>query len=157
MEYEIKYKKFDKKRPIDAQVNDLINELKLIGVKLIDNSKLNNGHGEGVCLVLTQLLDKYLINRNFIFKKPKLIEKDNHVQEEIPTEFEEVILEDNLNINYANKDSKNNLVHNAFKGNNELSNFNIKNNLTLKDIVKARFSSGRKRWSSAMSNLTQGN
>lgn len=31
-----------------------------------------NGYGEGVCLIITQLLDKYLVNQNFIFKKPQL-------------------------------------------------------------------------------------
>ena len=45
--------------------------MKNIGIKIIDNNKFTNGYGEAVCLILTQLLDKYLINQNFIFKKPK--------------------------------------------------------------------------------------
>jgi hypothetical protein len=154
MEYEIKYKKFDKKRSVDGQLNDLISELKQIGVKILENSKLNNGYGEGVCLILTQLLDKYLIIRNYIFKKPKLAEKESVVIEEIQNEFREVILEDNLNINTFNQKTKNNTTQTVCYPDN--TNFNLKNNLTLKDIVKMRFSSGRKRWSSAMSNLTQG-
>ena len=70
-EYEIKFKKFDKKRSQDTQINELINDLKKIGIKVIDNGKFSNGYGEAICLILTQLLDKYLVNQNFIFKKPK--------------------------------------------------------------------------------------
>lgn len=68
--------------------------MKSLDVKIIDNAKFQTGFGEGICLVLTQLLDKYLINQNFIFKKPKL-----NVDEvkEIQSDFEEVILEDNGN------------------------------------------------------------
>jgi len=157
MEYEIKFKKFDKKRSIEAQVNDLISEIKQIGVKIINNSRLNNGYGEGVCLVLTQLLDKYLIIRNFIFKKPKLNDpKENLVIEELHNEIEEVILEDHVNNSTSNRDTnKNNSIQPVCS---DLSNLKfLKNNMTLKDIVKNRYSSGRKRWSSAMSNITQGN
>ncbi len=51
----------------------------------MDNAKFANGYGEGICLILTQLLDKYLINQNFIFKKPKF---DTKIQtEEIPEEI----------------------------------------------------------------------
>jgi hypothetical protein len=156
MEYEIKFKKFDKKRSIDAQVNDLISEIKQIGVKIIENSRLNNGYGEGVCLVLTQLLDKYLIIRNFIFKKPKLNDpKENIVIEELHNDIEEVILEDHVNNSTSNRDTqKNSSIQPVCS---DVSNINLRNNMTLKDIVKNRYSSGRKRWSSAMSNITQGN
>ena len=37
-EYDIKFKKFDKKRTPEAQLNDLLNDLKQIGVKIIENS-----------------------------------------------------------------------------------------------------------------------
>lgn len=75
-EYEIKFKKFDKKRSQDTQINELINDLKKIGIKVIDNGKFSNGYGEAICLILTQLLDKYLVNQNFIFKKPKFDTED---------------------------------------------------------------------------------
>ncbi len=55
----------------------------------MDNSKFINGYGEGICLILTQLLDKYLINQNFIFKKPKYdtkIQTEEVVVEEIKVE-----------------------------------------------------------------------
>lgn len=95
LEADLKLRKFDKKRSLDGQLSDLINDIKFLGIKNTDNPKLFNGYGEGVCLILTQLLDKYLINQNFIFKRPKLIE-DSY--EEIPYEFEEVILEDNSKV-----------------------------------------------------------
>ena len=154
MEFEIKFKKFDKKRSVDGQLNDLLSELKQIGVKILENSKLNNGYGEGVCLILTQLLDKYLIIRNYIFKKPKLQEEEKIVLEEIQNMNEDIILEENLNINNLIMKNKNYTTQAV--STTENNNFNLKNNLTLKDIIKMRFSSGRKRWSSAMSNLTQG-
>ncbi len=49
--------------------------MKYLDIKIIENIKLNNtlnGFGEGICLIITQLLDKYLVNQNFIFKKPQL-------------------------------------------------------------------------------------
>jgi len=154
MEFEIKFKKFDKKRSVDGQLNDLLSELKQIGIKILENSKLNNGYGEGVCLILTQLLDKYLIIRNFIFKKAKLQEEEKIVLEDIQNINEEFILEENLNINNLNMKNTNFTTQTISATEN--IRFNLKNNLTLKDIIKMRFSSGRKRWSSAMSNLTQG-
>lgn len=141
---EIKYKKFDKKRTIEAQLMDLINDLKAIGIKIIENSKYQNGYGEGVCLVLTQLLDKYLINQNFIFNKPKfnsgIEENKDH------NEFDEVILEDNnlndLNLNnngsnYANQIEK-------ITNNNFYNNGNSKNrNLNTAYSTSKRFHSGK--------------
>ena len=37
-EFDIKFKKYDKKRTPEGQLNDLFNELKQIGVKIIDTS-----------------------------------------------------------------------------------------------------------------------
>jgi hypothetical protein len=92
-EYEIKFKKFDKKKTLDAQINELTNDLKNVGIKIVENAKFSNGYGEAICLVLTQLLDKYLINQNFIFKKPKF---DTKIQtEEI---LDDIKLETNRNI-----------------------------------------------------------
>ena len=48
----------------------LLTQLKQLDIKIIDNSKLINGFGEAACLILTQLLDKYLISLNFSFSKP---------------------------------------------------------------------------------------
>ena len=42
-------------------MNELIEDLKSIDVKVLLNSKFKYGYGDGVCLVLTQLCDKYLI------------------------------------------------------------------------------------------------
>jgi hypothetical protein len=87
-------------------MNELCGDLKQIGVKIMDNIKFNNGYGEGICLILTQLLDKYLINQNFIFNKPKFIEPE---YEPVQNDFEEIILEDNLN-------NINDKTQNTFRG-----------------------------------------
>lgn len=110
MDIDLKFKKYDKKRTLEGQLSDLMTDLKSVGIKIIENSKLHNGYGEGVCLVLTQLLDKYLINQNFIFKKPKFVDNKN---DEIQTDFEEVLLEesnDKTQNNFRYNSSKNRLV-----------------------------------------------
>lgn len=58
------------KLTIDELLKNLIEKLKELGIKLLDNAKLTNGFGEGVCLIITQLIDKILINQNFEFKQP---------------------------------------------------------------------------------------
>lgn len=58
------------KLTIDELLKVLIEKLKELGIKLLDNAKLTNGFGEGVCLIITQLIDKILINQNFEFKQP---------------------------------------------------------------------------------------
>lgn len=145
-EFDIKFKKYDKKRTPEGQLNDLFNELKQIGVKIIDTSKFQNGYGEGVCLILTQLLDKYLINQNFIFKKPKYNddEKNELKIEEIQNEFEEVILEETPE-QQGEVGEKNNIL--------TMNNFSSKTNFYFRNSAKA---TGKKRWNSGMSNLTQG-
>ena len=64
-ELEIKIKKYDKKKSHEQQMNELIEDLKSIDVKVLLNSKFKYGYGDGVCLVLTQLCDKYLIKGGF--------------------------------------------------------------------------------------------
>lgn len=120
-----------------------MNDLKSIGIKIIENSKYQNGYGEGVCLILTQLLDKYLINQNFIFKKPILIEETD---DGIQNEFEEVILEDN---NYTqNQSEKNTTNTNIYFYN------NTKSNLT--GLIRNTMNANKKRFHSGKSNVTQG-
>jgi hypothetical protein len=143
-EYDIKFKKFDKKRTVEAQLNDLLNDLKQLGVKIIETSKFQNGYGEGVCLILTQLLDKYLINQNYIFKKPKLINSEPKL-EEFQNDFEEVILEENnMNNNKNLIQTQNHFALGSFN-----TNFYFRNNSSGR-------SGGKKRFNSAMSNYTQG-
>lgn len=136
-EYDIKIKKFDKKKSIDVQLNDLMNDLKSVGVKIIESSKFSMGYGEGVCLIITQLLDKYLINQNFIFKKPKFV--DTEPVEEIQNDFEEIVLEDRDQLQ-----SEKNLTQN---------NFNSNTNFYFRTTAKT---TAKKRWNSAQSNFTQG-
>jgi hypothetical protein len=139
-EYDIKFRKYDKKRTVDGQLSDLLNELKTLGIKIIDNSKFVHGYGEGVCLIITQLLDKYLINQNFIFKKPKFVETETI--EEIQNDFEEVILDE--------KDEKEPVQN---EKNFTQNNFNSHTNFYFRSTAKT---TAKKRWNSAMSNLTQG-
>jgi len=147
---EIKFKKFDKKRTIEAQLVDLIHDLKAIGIKIIENSKYQNGYGEGVCLVLTQLLDKYLINQNFIFNKPifNFGAEDNNDH----NEFDEVILEDN-NLNYLNI---NNNASNYANQIEKITNNNFYNNGNPKNRNISTAYSTSKRFHSGKSTTTQG-
>lgn len=153
---EIKLKKFDKKRQIEVQLHDLINDLKAIGIKIIENSKYQNGYGEGVCLVLTQLLDKYLINQNFIFKKPEL----NFGEEDEGKEannFDEVITEDN-NLNYINNNNKEHFANQIEKvtNNNFYVNGAGNNNGNWKNRNISMAYSTSKRFHSGKSTTTQG-
>ena len=70
-EIDIKFKKYDKQTQQEIQIQELLNDLKNLQIKVLYNSRFKYGYGDGVCLVLTQLCDKYLIKQNFIFKKPK--------------------------------------------------------------------------------------
>jgi hypothetical protein len=111
----------------------------------METSKFQNGYGEGVCLILTQLLDKYLINQNYIFKKPKFIDNQLKLEEEIQNDFEEIILEENTNNNDKNlTQTQNHFALGGFS-----TNFYYKNN-------NSGRSGGKKRFNSAISNYTQG-
>ena len=101
-EIDVKFKKYDKKKPQDAQIQDLLNDLKNLQVKVLINSRFKYGYGDGVCLVLTQLCDKYLIKQNFIFKKPKF--KDI---EKIKDNPEDILLEENIGTNIGFKSNTN--------------------------------------------------
>ena len=148
--FELKLKKFDKKRQIEGQLHDLLSDLKAIGIKIIENSKYQNGYGEGVCLVLTQLLDKYLINQNFIFKKPVLNFEEEEEGKEF-NEFDEVILEDN-NMNYMNGNNKEHFANQIEK----VTNNNFYNNGNLKNRNISTSYSTSKRFHSGKSSTTQG-
>jgi hypothetical protein len=140
-EFDIKFKKYDKKRTLEGQLNDLLTVLKQMKLKIIDNSKFNLGFGEGVCLILNQLLDKYLMNQNFIFVRPKFIDKNSNKIDEIANDFEEVLLEENLDRINSNDKIK---TQNGFTGNNFTTG------------TRRGFYSGKKRFNSAISNRTQG-
>lgn len=126
--------------------------MKGIGIKIIENSKYQNGYGEGVCLVLTQLLDKYLINQNFIFKKPIFFTEET--QEQMQNDFEEVILEDP---NITNNNHKNNQNFNYNSSN--TNNFYAKNNsakVNPNNTTSYNTHSATKRFNSGKSSTTQG-
>ena len=89
-----------------------MNDLKNLQVKVLLNSRFKFGYGDGVCLVLTQLCDKYLIKQNFIFKKPKF--KDIQEIEKIKEYPEDIPLEDNIGTNIGFK-SNTNYNFNGFK------------------------------------------
>lgn len=138
-------------------MHDLINDLKAIGIKIIENSKYQNGYGEGVCLVLTQLLDKYLINQNFIFKKPVLNFGEEDEGGEI-NDFDEVITEDN-NLNYINGNNKEHFANQIEKitNNNFYANGGSNSNANMKNRNISTAYSTSKRFHSGKSNTTQGN
>ena len=104
-EIEVKFKKYDKKKPQDVQIQDLLNDLKNLQVKVLINSRFKYGYGDGVCLILTQLCDKYLIKQNFIFKKPKF--KDVQDIEKIKEYPEDIPLEENIGTNIGFKSNTN--------------------------------------------------
>ena len=89
-----------------------MSNLKNLQVKVLLNSRFKFGYGDGVCLVLTQLCDKYLIKQNFIFKKPKF--KDVQEIEKIKEYPEDIPLEDNIGTNIGFK-SNTNYNFNGFK------------------------------------------
>lgn len=72
------------KLSIEELLKNLLEILKQLGIKVLDNAKLTNGFGEGVCLIITQLIDKILINQNFGFKQPNFfnLEKSKKKQQQ---------------------------------------------------------------------------
>lgn len=110
-EIDVKFKKYNKKKPQEPQIQDLINDLKSLDIKYLNNSRFKYGYGDGVCLVLTQLCDKYLIKQNFIFKKPKF--RDIQEIEKIKDYPEDILLEENIGTNIGFKANTN--YNNGFK------------------------------------------
>ena len=104
-EIDIKFKKYDKKKPQDVQIQELLNDLKNLQIKVLFNSRFKFGYGDGVCLVLTQLCDKYLIKQNFIFKKPKF--QDIQEIEKIKEYPDDIPLEENIGTNIGFKSNTN--------------------------------------------------
>jgi len=126
-EIDIKFKKYDKKKQQEIQMQELLNDLKNLQIKVLFNSRFKYGYGDGVCLVLTQLCDKYLIKQNFIFKKPKFqgiqeIEKIKEYPDDIP-------LEENIGTNIG------------FKSN---TNYNFSGYKSIGGGSKSKFYSGQK-------------
>ncbi len=110
--------------------------MRSIGIKTSENSKILLGYGEGICLVLTQLLDKYLINQNFIFQKPRLSDVTTTNKEEISSE--------------ELQPSEKILTQIGFTTNN----FRQTGGTIVKNSI---MSLGQKRYVSAISQTTQGN
>ena len=104
-EIDIKFKKYDKKKAQDVQIQELLNDLKNLQIKVLFNSRFKFGYGDGVCLVLTQLCDKYLIKQNFIFKKPKF--QDIQEIEKIKEYPDDIPLEENIGTNIGFKSNTN--------------------------------------------------
>ena len=103
-EIDVKFKKYDKKKPQDVQIKDLLNDLKNLQVKVLLNSRFKYGYGDGVCIVLTQLCDKYLIKQNFIFKKPKFTDVNEIEKKDYN---EDILLEENIGTNIGFKSNTN--------------------------------------------------
>jgi hypothetical protein len=120
-------------------LNELLADLKSIGIKIIENSKYQNGYGEGICLILTQLLDKYLINQNFIFKKPNFNSKDQDEDEK------DEIVDESQNVNINNNQQQSGEKLNGLNNNFYAKTGSYKPNLT-----------GNKRFNSGKPNTTQG-
>jgi hypothetical protein len=70
-------------------------------VKVLMNSRFKYGYGDGVCLVLTQLCDKYLIKQNYIFKKPKFKEGNQKIEQ--VKGYDDIVLEENIGTNFGFK------------------------------------------------------
>ena len=96
-------------------MNELIEDLKSIDVKVLLNSKFKYGYGDGVCLVLTQLCDKYLIKQNYIFKKPKFKEGKQKIEE--IKGYDDIVLEENIGTNFGFKPKTGINFGGAFKNN----------------------------------------
>ena len=126
-EIDVKFKKYDKKKPQEPQIQDLLNDLKYLSVKVLINSRFKYGYGDGVCLVLTQLCDKYLIKQNFIFKKPKF--KDIQEIQKIKENTDDILLEENIGTNIG------------FKAN---TNYNFSGFKSIGSGSKTKFYSGQK-------------
>ena len=125
-EIDIKFKKYDKKKQQEIQMQELLNDLKNLQIKVLFNS-FKYGYGDGVCLVLTQLCDKYLIKQNFIFKKPKF--QDIQEIEKIKEYPDDIPLEENIGTNIG------------FKSN---TNYNFSGYKSLGGGSKTKFYSGQK-------------
>jgi uncharacterized protein with von Willebrand factor type A (vWA) domain len=108
----VKFNQYDSKRTIESQLHNLLGDLKTIGIKIIENTKYQSGYGEGVCLILTQLLDKYLINQNFIFKKPILLGDEKNEENNV----DEIMEDNNENNNNNQQIEKSNGLNNNFYG-----------------------------------------
>ncbi|MCQ2816851.1 MAG: protein kinase [archaeon] len=94
---DIKFQRYNTGQSREEQMNNLISILKSMDVKVLQNSKFKYGYGEGVCLVLTQLCDKYLIKQNFIFKKPKFVGKEKKIsKEDSNKDFDRIMVEDKI-------------------------------------------------------------
>ena len=104
-EIDVKFKKYDKKKQQEIQIQELLNDLKNLQIKVLFNSRFKYGYGDGVCLVLTQLCDKYLIKQNFIFKKPKF--QDIQEIEKIKEYPDDIPLEENIGTNIGFKSNTN--------------------------------------------------
>ena len=96
-------------------------------IKVLFNSRFKYGYGDGVCLVLTQLCDKYLIKQNFIFKKPKF--QDIQEIEKIKEYPDDIPLEENIGTNIG------------FKSN---TNYNFSGYKSIGGGSKSKFYSGQK-------------
>ena len=123
----IKFKKYDKKKQQEIQMQELLNDLKNLQIKVLFNSRFKYGYGDGVCLVLTQLCDKYLIKQNFIFKKPKF--QDIQEIEKIKEYPDDIPLEENIGTNIG------------FKSN---TNYNFSGYKSIGGGSKSKFYSGQK-------------
>ena len=126
-EIDIKFKKYDKKKQQEIQKQELLNDLKNLQIKVLFNSRFKYGYGDGVCLVLTQLCDKYLIKQNFIFKKPKF--QDIQEIEKIKEYPDDIPLEENIGTNIG------------FKSN---TNYNFSGYKSIGGGSKSKFYSGQK-------------
>ena len=108
-------------------MQELLNDLKNLQIKVLFNSRFKYGYGDGVCLVLTQLCDKYLIKQNFIFKKPKF--QDIQEIEKIKEYPDDIPLEENIGTNIG------------FKSN---TNYNFSGYKSIGGGSKSKFYSGQK-------------
>ena len=118
---------YDKKKQQEIQMQELLNDLKNLQIKVLFNSRFKYGYGDGVCLVLTQLCDKYLIKQNFIFKKPKF--QDIQEIEKIKEYPDDIPLEENIGTNIG------------FKSN---TNYNFSGYKSIGGGSKSKFYSGQK-------------
>jgi estrogen-related receptor beta like 1 len=139
----IEFKQYDKTLKNEVQLNELVSKLQKNKIKVVVNNRFKYGYGDSVCSVITQLCDKYLMNQNYIFKTPKFNKnKENKVI--IENNFDDIILEDNINTNIgfkantnynfgnhftvSTKDGSNNLFYNGFGVKKFISNGNVFSN-----------------------------
>jgi len=91
--YKYQIKEFDKKKNPEVCSKDLFTDLKDL-IKLTDSlspTSVINGWGEGVCIVINDLLNKYLINEGFEFLNPK---HDNEEQNQIDDNLPDINVEE---------------------------------------------------------------